>query len=45
MTNFIYSMDTERYHDVSKYEVKWNLYINGGAPEKGSVQFEALQFF
>jgi hypothetical protein len=45
ISNFIYSMDRDRYHDVSKYEVKWNLYINKGIPERGSVQFESLQFF
>lgn len=45
ITNLTYSMDNERYSDVSKYEVKWNLYINREVPQKGSIQFESLQFF
>lgn len=45
ISHFIYSIDNDRYHDISKFEVKWNIYINKGAPEKGSVQFESLQFF
>ena len=45
ISNLIYSMDNERYRDIAKYEVKWNLYVNGEVPQKGNIKFESLQFY
>lgn len=45
ITNLIYEMDNERYEDISRYKISYNLYIDGRAPQKGSVEFSSLQFF
>jgi hypothetical protein len=45
ITNLIYEMDHDRYNDIHKYKVSYNLYINRRTPQKDSVEFSSLQFF
>jgi hypothetical protein len=38
-----YQMDDERWEDRFKYSVQWKVYVNGGAPQEGSIPLELLQ--
>ena len=45
ITKLEYEMDAHRSRDKEKYKVSYNLYINRGTPQKGSINFPDLQFF
>ena len=45
ITNLLYEMDHNRWDGRFKYEVQWKVYVNGGAPQEGSVPLNSIQFF
>ncbi len=45
ITKLHYLMDHSRWDKRFQYEVQWRIYINGGAPQEGSVPLDAIQYF
>jgi hypothetical protein len=45
MTKLHYLMDHDRWDKRFRYEVQWKVYINGGAPQEGSIPLDSIQFF
>ncbi len=45
ITNLIYEMDHHRWAERFKYDVRWKVYVNGGAPIEGSVPLNSIQYF
>ena len=45
MTKLHYYMDHDRWDKRFKYDVQWKVYINGGAPQDGSIPLNSIQCF
>jgi len=45
MTKLRYLMDHDRWSKRFQYEVQWKVYINGGAPQEGSIPLNSIQCF
>ncbi|MEI8349827.1 MAG: toll/interleukin-1 receptor domain-containing protein [Candidatus Omnitrophota bacterium] len=45
MTKLHYYMDHDRWDKRFKYDVQWKVYINGGAPQEGSIPLNSIQYF
>lgn len=45
ITNLIYQMDHARWDERFRFEVRWKVYINGGAPQEGSIPLDSIQIF
>ena len=45
MTKLHYLMDHDRWDKRFQYEVQWKVYINGGAPQEGSIPLDYIQYF
>lgn len=45
MTPLYYEIDKKRWQERFKYEVQWKVYIDGGAPQEGSIPLDSIQFF
>lgn len=45
MTKLHYLMDHDRWDKRFRYEVQWKVYINGGAPQEGSIPLDSIQYF
>ncbi|MFA4984121.1 MAG: toll/interleukin-1 receptor domain-containing protein [Candidatus Omnitrophota bacterium] len=45
ITKLHYDMDHERWDKRFRYEVQWKVYVNGGAPQEGSIPLNSIQYF
>ena len=45
LTKLRYEMDDSRWDRRFTYEVRWNVYINGGAPIEGRIPLDSLQCY
>jgi len=45
ITRLHYLMDHDRWDKRFKYDVQWKVYVNGGAPQEGSIPLNNIQFF
>lgn len=45
ITRLNYEMDHARWDKRFRYEVQWKVYVNGGAPQEGSIPLNSIQFF
>lgn len=45
ITKLHYEMDHNRWDKRFRYEVQWKAYVNGGAPQEGSVPLNSIQYF
>lgn len=45
ITKLHYEMDHDRWDRRFKYEVQWKVYVNGGAPQEGSIPLNSIQYF
>lgn len=45
ITKLHYEMDHDRWEKRFKYEIQWKVYVNGGAPQEGSIPLNSIQYF
>lgn len=45
LSSFYYQIDDNRWDERFNYEVQWEVYVNGGPPQEGSIPFSSLQNF
>lgn len=45
ITKLYYEMDHDRWYKRFQYEVRWKIYVDGGAPQEGSIPLNKIQFF
>jgi len=45
ITRLHYEMDHDRWEKRFRYEVQWKVYVNGGAPQEGSIPLNSIQYF
>jgi len=45
ITKLRYEMDHVRWDKRFSYEVQWKVYVNGGAPQEGSIPLNSIQYF
>lgn len=45
IANLLYQMDNARWEERFRFQVQWKVYVNGGAPQEGSIPLDNIQCF